>query len=793
MTAGHDSANAAPRRWTPWGVISDMKLVAKVPVLMAGLALLVGITLGVTAFVDARLILDEQIGRQFDSVARGRYQAVENFLDSIDRDLETEAANPTVQAALSGFVSSWTAMEGDRTRALQATYITDNPHPEGAKDNLVAAGNNTRYDLVHTRYHGYFRSVLASGGYDDIFLIDTSGNVVYSALKKPDFATGLADGRWQGTDLAAVWKMAMQAAPGEIRFVDFAAYAPAGGADAAFVAAPMFDRTGTRTGVLAFQMPTDRLNALMQVSEGLGDTGHAFLVGDDGRLRNDLRFEGAATAGTPVEGAAGAETRRFEPATGLMGNPVRRTSLPLDFHDAVWTVNVEADEAELRQPITELAQMLGMQGAGLSLLVIFLGWLVGAAISRPFGHIGRALSGIAGGDLTSDIPHRTRRDDAGDLGRNLENLREKLLQAEHEREDQQRRTAEQRHVVDTLSASIERLSQGDLTARITETFAGDYEALRKAWNGAIVQLNTTIAALITAGREIDGNARDVENASNDLSQKAIEQAANLEQTAAAITELSASVKSTAEAASDADTVMNRARTDATASGNEVKQAMTAMDRISSSSQKITQVTSVIEDLAFQTNLLALNAGVEAARAGEAGRGFAVVASEVRALAQRSSEAAKEINALIQESASNVVSGVDLVEKAGKSFENLIVDFEKVSASVSSIAAAAREQSMGLEEINAAVDQLDGVTQKNAALATQVHSTGKLMVNEAARLNQSSTRFRVDAAAAASVASDPAPAPATTPVPAHVAMPVAVNARTPMAGHADISNEVWDEF
>jgi methyl-accepting chemotaxis protein len=396
-------------------------------------------------------------------------------------------------------------------------------------------------------------------------------------------------------------------------------------------------------------------------------------------------------------------------------------------------------------------------------------------------------TGVADGDLTTAIPMTQRGDDVGDLARNLDNLRQKLDKAATERREAERRAQDQRNVVDHLTTSISALSEGDLTTQITTKFAEDYEVLRTAYNSAVAKLHETVTSLLMAAQNIDGNAREVENASNDLSQKAIEQAASLEETAAAITELSASVKSTADAAGDADRVMTRAKSNAQESGQVVTRAMGAMDEISSSSQKITQVTSVIEDLAFQTNLLALNAGVEAARAGEAGRGFAVVASEVRALAQRSSEAAKEINSLIQESAENVVSGVELVEKAGASFDDLIGEFDKVSGSVSSIASAAREQAAGIQEINAAVDQLDGVTQKNAAVATQVHGTGKVMVSEAERLMRVSSAFRVQGLQAKTPAAPQSAAP----------MPVAPAARQVVnAGVAtldDISDDSWDEF
>jgi methyl-accepting chemotaxis protein len=348
--------------------------------------------------------------------------------------------------------------------------------------------------------------------------------------------------------------------------------------------------------------------------------------------------------------------------------------------------------------------------------------------------------------------------------------------------------------VSSLRDAINELSKGNLMGRINIDFPGENAALKESFNTAMQKMSDTIGALVRSSSEIDRNAHDVENSSNDLSQKAIEQAANLEETAAAITELNASVKMTAESASDADAIMERAKSDAEANGKVVNLAMDAMDKIASSSQQITQVTSVIEDLAFQTNLLALNAGVEAARAGEAGRGFAVVASEVRALAQRSSEAAKEINTLIHESAENVASGVQLVEQAGKSFESMISDFEKVSDSVSDIATAAREQSVGLEEINSAVDALDMVTQKNAAVASDVHTTGKLMVSEASKLSQLSSSFKIDGSVSAAHTASQLEGAESMPAFNHqpVQQAMAVN-ESPNLSSSKHDDDFWDEF
>ena len=764
-------------------ILGNLRLVVKLPLLVTGVALLAACVVSATAYVDARAILDEQVSQQQGSLVETYADAIHDELTEVDASLAAQGANPTVLAAASSFALAWGALEGDPGQVLRREYITENPNPPQRRDELTSTATGSQYDFMHAKYHPYFRSLMKARGLLDIVIAGRDGTVLYSAAKEESFGLPLSGGSLAASPLAN----AVRAAAGADgpRFADFDGALPAH-PDAAMAIA-LYDRTGAQVGTLAYVLSHRWIDAQLRANGDVGDTGDAYVIGPDGRMRSGSRFPQAPAWLEPAPKLAavdrafeGVAVNRME-TTGLHGAPALLTAQVMSFGDARWAVVVQQAEAELMAPLDDLRSAMILQLAGMMAVIALIGWLAGRAISRPFSQLGARLTGMSRGDYASPIPFTTRGEDVGDLARSLENLCDRLTEAQAERMTRDRQAAEQQVVVDRLSAGIAELAAGNLTAEIASPFASEYEGLRRGFNDALTRLNETITSLVGAASEIDSNAREVENASNDLSQKAIEQAASLEETAAAITELSASVKSTADSASDADRVMARAREDAETSGRVVGHAMTAMDQISGSSQKITQVTSVIEDLAFQTNLLALNAGVEAARAGEAGRGFAVVASEVRALAQRSSEAAKEINALINESAENVVNGVDLVDKAGKSFESLISDFERVSASVSSIAAAAREQSAGLEEINTAVDQLDGVTQKNAAVATQVHGTGKVMVNEAAKLNQIAASFRI--------------APGNTPVirhgaPSRMAMPRQVVNAPPAESPVDDS---WAEF
>jgi len=301
---------------------------------------------------------------------------------------------------------------------------------------------------------------------------------------------------------------------------------------------------------------------------------------------------------------------------------------------------------------------------------------------------------------------------------------------------------EQAAVVSTLADGLKRLSEGDLTASITADFQGTYARIKEDFNSAASSLRSAMGSVLSTTGAIRSGADEISTASDDLSRRTEQQAASLEETAAALDEITATVKRSAEGAQEASAVASGARAEAERSGEVVREAVAAIHDIQQSSAKISNIIGVIDEIAFQTNLLALNAGVEAARAGEAGRGFAVVAQEVRALAQRSAEAAKEIKTLISSSGAQVDRGVKLVTDTGAALTAIVERVASIDSLVSEIAQSAQEQSTGLGQVNTAVNQMDQVTQQNAAMVEEATAAAAQLKREAIELGQLVARFEV---------------------------------------------------
>jgi methyl-accepting chemotaxis protein len=286
------------------------------------------------------------------------------------------------------------------------------------------------------------------------------------------------------------------------------------------------------------------------------------------------------------------------------------------------------------------------------------------------------------------------------------------------------------------------LSEGDLTQRITAEYEGAFAMLKENANKTSERIGATVADIKAATHEVTNASAEISTSTTDLSQRTEEQAASLEQTSASMEEISATVKKNAENAQQANQSAASAREVANRGGEVVAKAVDAMGQIESSSRKISDIIGVIDEIARQTNLLALNAAVEAARAGEAGRGFAVVASEVRNLAQRSSQAAKDIKDLIISSNGQVQGGVELVNKAGSALAEIVESINQVAHIVADIASASSEQATGLEEVNKALTQMDEVTQQNSALVEENAATAKTLDQQAHAMSERVAFFRV---------------------------------------------------
>ncbi len=337
------------------------------------------------------------------------------------------------------------------------------------------------------------------------------------------------------------------------------------------------------------------------------------------------------------------------------------------------------------------------------------------------------------------------RDSAGALIGVVETLQDQtaLKEAEAAIASERARAAERLEtVVVALGAGLAELAKGDLVARVETELHDEADRLRLDFNAAAEALHSAMGAIAEVVATIRGGADQISGAIDELSTRTEGQAANLEQTASAVDQITGTVKKTAKVVGDAHKVVSAAKSDAERGGEIVRQAIAAMGGIEQSSKHVVRIIGVIDEIAFQTNLLALNAGVEAARAGDAGRGFAVVAAEVRALAQRSAEAAKEIKGLISSSATQVGLGVDLVGQTGKALERIVAQVVEIDNVVSAIAASAEEQASALQQVDRAVSQMDQTTQRNAEMAQQTTAAARALAKQANELDVLTGRFSI---------------------------------------------------
>jgi methyl-accepting chemotaxis protein len=670
---------------------------------------------------------------------------------------------------------------GDAGKVLREAYLTGEPTNRIDIDRVE--GITPAYAVNHLHYQPVYRAQIASQGYRDLYLFDPLGNLVYSTTKADDFATNFAaGGPYAETTLGALFRKAVVGtSDNDLVFADFAPYAPAAGAAVAFFATPVVDATDQVVGVIAIALSADKIGSVVNYRQGLGSTGETVIVGIDGLARSDSGFTGAndvlqPTLFDPVIAAAVTGVPGNTEADDFRGASVIASAAPVDVTATQsWALVAVMHKDEIFGPVATLTTMMLAIGGMLLAIVAAVGWLYARSFSRPITQLTRGMKALAAGDLEVDIPGAAKRDELGEMAAAVEVFRASARRVQEMSADEQAASAQRREEragmmqdlqrsfgrtvdaavhgdfsqrvrvdfpdaelnslarsVNNLVETVERglgetgdvlsaLARTDLTQRVTGDYEGAFGRLRDDTNDVCDTLSEIVGSLRATSGQLKTATGDLLGGANDLSDRTTKQAATIEETSAAMEQLKLTVDENAQRAEAASAQARKVSESATAGGGVMAKATDAMERITQSSGKISNIIGLIDDIAFQTNLLALNASVEAARAGEAGKGFAVVAVEVRRLAQSAAQASNEVKGLIEQSGSEVSIGSKLVAEAARKLVEMLEAAHDSSALIGGIAAASRDQAAAIEQVTYAVRTLDEMTQHNAALVEQTNA------------------------------------------------------------------------
>ncbi|WP_052951680.1 methyl-accepting chemotaxis protein [Devosia soli] len=774
----------------------QLKIAQKLPLALVGSALVVSAGVGIASYLIGLGTVQEQRDQSMQASLTTASTLVTEYFDSAEVDLRLFVQRSDTVTAIKNLTRAVEELRmGLKERAaqqLQAAYVTENPNPSdrAAVDSVGAKG--ATYDAPHKRFHPGFRTLQQERGYSDVLLISAAGDVVYSVAKNMDFAGNVVtDPALAASGLGQVFAAAKDLPDGAAAFIDFSVYGPAGIAES-FMAMPVFDKD-ENMGVMVLAISPAALSTRIASLSGMGTTGEVVLVGQDGLLRSESpRTEGTDVLTTTltsdvVAGAFSGQTGEGI-STDYRGAPMVVRAAPVSVANVNWVVTAVQPVEEAYAPVVSMRNMTFLVGGVLLAIAAIVGFFFARSISRPISRLTHTMETIAEGDLSLDVSGGQRGDEIGAMARAVEVFRQNGLRIAQMTEaeaaaivrGQAERAAMMQQLQRAFGAVVDAAIAGDFSRRVDTEFPDDeLNALARSVNGlvetvdrgvgetgivlsalantdlthrmegdfkgAFAQLKADVNAVADRLGDVVGELRatsgtlktatgEILSGANDLSERTTKQAATIEETSATMEQLAATVMQNAARAQEASAAASEVTRSAEVGGQVMAQATEAMEKITSSSSKISNIIGMIDDIAFQTNLLALNASVEAARAGEAGKGFAVVAVEVRRLAQSAASASSDVKALIEQSAREVQIGTRLVGDAAGKLGAMLETARSSNALMTGIAKESREQASSIEEVNAAVRQMDEMTQHNAALVEEMNAAIEQTEAQATKLD-----------------------------------------------------------
>ncbi len=795
-----------------------MKIAQKLPLVLIGSALVVGVGIGIAAYMIGLQTVDQQRDERMDASIQSGLDQVADYFQSTSVELRLFAARGDTVAQIEAMTRAYDFLntQGGGTEALQTAFITNDPNPPGQRLLTDSAGSGAgSYDAQHKKYHPGWRVLLEERGYDDVLLFNANGILIYSTQKNEDFATDFSKGSGNPLsegDLGKLYRRALELPEGQVAFADFSTYLPAAGKAESFMATPIY-KDDAVAGVLAFEISAKPFSDRVRSIRGLGATGEALIVGADGLMRSQSVFsDDPNVLITPLEGSVVDAAIAGERASGqldMFGREMVALAAPFEFDGTRWAVIATQTEDEVFAPVNDMRNAMIGVGATLLLLAAGLGLLFSRSVTRPITRLTETMKGLAEGNLEVEIKGADGTDEIGEMARTVEVFRENALKitsmTDEERKASERRRIERTtmmqelqkafgEVVDAaqqgdfsqrveaefpdrelneIAASINNLVETvdrglgetgrvlsalattDLTHRVEGHYEGAFAQLKSDTNAVAEKLSEIVGQLKSTSRALKTATGEILSGANDLSERTTKQAATIEETSATMEQLSNTVLQNAQRAKEASQVAASVTRTAEEGGEVMLKATDAMERITASSGKISNIIGLIDDIAFQTNLLALNASVEAARAGEAGKGFAVVAVEVRRLAQSAAQASSEVKGLIEQSGTEVKTGSKLVTEAAAKLEAMLTAARSSNELMDGIAKQSQDQAASIEEVNSAVRTMDEMTQHNAALVEQTNASIERTEEQASELDRIVEVFTIGAAGTVQPEAEPA--------------------------------------